>query len=271
MTRYAFPIAYTLFAWWFATGLILYLDRLPRPTHRWSMAGATALLAAALYGLAATRGEATVTGAYIAFTCALVVWGWQEIGFLLGYVTGPRKDPCPAGSTQWQRFGFAVQTILYHEFALIVLGTIVFVISWGAPNEVGAWTFAILWVMRLSAKLNLFLGVRNWSEELLPADLRYLQTYFVRRPLNLLFPVAVTAATAVTALVWQQALAATATEFAVAALTFAGALLTLAVLEHWFLVLPLPANALWTWSLRSGDATHELPVRTGLAPLAPPK
>ncbi len=32
----------------------------------------------------------------------------------------------------------------------------------------------MLWAMRQSAKLNLFLGVRNLSDELLPPHLRYL-------------------------------------------------------------------------------------------------
>ena len=43
MSAYALPILYALFVWWFSTGLILYLDRLPRHTFRWSMLGATAL------------------------------------------------------------------------------------------------------------------------------------------------------------------------------------------------------------------------------------
>ena len=50
-----------------------------------------------------------------------------------------------------------------------------------------------------------------------------------------------------------------------AAGTFAGTLLALAILEHWFMVLPLPANALWSWGLRSRDAAP--PV--GSAALAP--
>ena len=36
------------------------------------------------------------------------------------------------------------------------------------PNQVATWTFALLWVMRLSAKFNLFLGVRNRGEEFGP-------------------------------------------------------------------------------------------------------
>lgn len=255
MSAVALPVLCTLFVWWFSTGAILYLDGLPRRTHRYTMAGATVMLPLALYGLAATRDDATVTGAYVAFTCAVAVWAWQEVAFLLGYVTGPRQAPCRPGSSEGQRFVQALQAILYHEFALIVLGVLVLAITWSAPNATGGWTFAILWSMRLSAKLNLFLGVRNLSAELLPPHLRHLATYFARRPLNLLFPVSVTASTVMAVFVWEHALAPGASVFDVAAGAFAGTLLALAILEHWFMVLPLPANALWSWGLRSrGDA-----------------
>ncbi len=40
-------VLYTVFLWWFSTGAILWLDRLPRATHRWSLAAATAVAAAA--------------------------------------------------------------------------------------------------------------------------------------------------------------------------------------------------------------------------------
>ena len=52
-----------------------------------------------------------------------------------------------------------------------------------------------------------------------------------------------------------------------AAGTFVGTLLTLAILEHWFLVLPLPADALWSWGLRS-RATDAPLVAPALAPVA---
>jgi hypothetical protein len=51
--------------------------------------------------------------------------------------------------------------------------------------------------------------------------------------------------------VWQAAVAEGASAFDVVALTFAGTLLSLAVLEHWFLVLPLPSEQLWNWGLKS--------------------
>jgi putative photosynthetic complex assembly protein 2 len=251
MSVYLLPIAYTLFVWWFSTGVILYLNGLPRWTHPWTMLAATALLGIALVGLAATRDNLRVSGAYLAFTFSLLVWAWQEVAFLLGYVTGPRRTPCPLGSTGWRRAGFAFQTLLHHELALIVLGLAVVATTWGGSNPTGLTTFMIFWAMRQSAKLNVFLGVRNLGENFLPPHLRYLQTYFKRAPMNALFPVSVAVSSWLATLLWQAAAARGINAFEATALTFSGTLLSLAILEHWFMVLPLPSQALWNWGLRS--------------------
>jgi putative photosynthetic complex assembly protein 2 len=251
MSQYLLPILYTLFVWWFSTGVILYLNGLPRWTYPWTMGGATILLALALIGLHATRNDTRISGSYLSFTFALVVWGWQEVAFLLGFVTGPRRTDCPPGALRWRRAGFALQTLLHHEFALIALGAAVLALTWDGSNPTGLFTFAILWVMRQSAKLNVFLGVRNLNEGFLPAHLKYLQTYFRRAPMNSLFPVSVAVSTWLAVLVWQGALAEGVRQFDATALTFAGTLLSLAILEHWFMVLPLPSERLWSWGLRS--------------------
>ena len=251
MSVYLLPIAYTLFVWWFSTGAILYLNGLPRRTHRWTMLLASALLGVALLGLATTRNDTSVSGAYLAFTCAVGVWAWQEIAFLLGYVTGPRRTPCPAGSAGWRRAGYALQTLLHHELALIVLGAAVLATTWDGSNPTGLTAFAIFWVMRQSAKLNIFLGVRNLAEDFLPAHLKYLQTYFRRAPMNALFPVSVLASSWIAVLLWQAAGAHGVGPFEATALTLSGTLLSLAILEHWFMVLPLPSQALWAWGFRS--------------------
>ena len=64
--------------------------------------------------------------------------------------------------------------------------------------------------------------------------------------------------------VWQAALVDGISEFAATGLTFAAGLLSLAILEHWFLVLPLPSAMMWNWGLRSrsppvGDALDVRP------------
>jgi putative photosynthetic complex assembly protein 2 len=269
MSIYALPIVYTLFAWWFSTGLILYLDGLPKKTFRWSLVSATALLGGALCGLAVTSNDTSISGAYVAFTCGLLVWGWQEMSFLMGFVTGPRQAPCPPGCSEWHRLGYAIQTILYHELALIASAAAVLSITWRGDNQVGAWTFLVLWVMRQSAKLNLFFGVRNLSEEFLPEHLRYLESYFRRRPMNLLWPVSVTTSSMVAILLWRRASALDTTLFEATGLAFAGTLLTLAIVEHWFLVSPSPATLLWKWGLQS-RATREpsaVEAQPGLVPM----
>ena len=267
------PVLFTLFVWWFSTGLILYLDGLPRRTFPVTLAVATGLLLLALLGLYATRDDTRITGAYLAFACGVVVWAWQEIAFLLGIVTGSRRLPCPPGAGGWTRFRHALAAVLHHELALVVLFVAVLAATWGGSNPVGLWTYVILWVMRQSAKLNVFLGVRNLNESFLPPHLAYLQTYFRRAPGNALFPLSVIGATIVAALLWHGALADGADAFDVAALTFAATLLSLAVLEHWFLVLPLPSEQLWSWGLRSrryadAPAIPSLPADVPATPVA---
>jgi putative photosynthetic complex assembly protein 2 len=127
----------------------------------------------------------------------------------------------------------------------------VLAITWEAPNQTGWWTYVILWTMRQSTKLNIFLGVRNLNESFLPPHLKYLQTYFTRRALNPLFPLSIVVSTLIVVPLWQSALVPGASPFQVASQSLLGTLLSLAILEHWFLVLPLPFEALWKWGLRS--------------------
>lgn len=245
------PIGYTLFVWWFSTGVILYLVGLPRATHKWTMAATTLLLAGALLAVARTAGDTSHAAVYTAFTAALGVWAWQEVAFLLGYVTGARRQPCPEQAEGWHRARLAFQTVLHHEIALLLLGGVLVALTWHQPNQAALATFAILWVMRQSAKLNLFLGVRNLNEQFLPAHLAYLHSYFRRRRMNGLFPLSVLASSVAAVMGWQLALGGGQTAAAEAAAVLCATLLTLGLLEHWFMVLPLPSQALWQWGMRS--------------------
>lgn len=250
----ALPIGFTLFTWWFSTGAILYLDGLPRRTFRWSMLSATLLMAWTLSALAEIAQQTSIAAVYESFAGGIVCWGWVEMSFLMGFITGPRRTPCPANHNGWQRAGFALEAILYHEFALIAVAAMIVWQTWAAPNQLARDTFATLWALRLSAKLNVFLGVRNLGEEFLPEHLRYLQTYLQRKAMNLLFPISVTVATIASALLWQKNLAAD-TAFHAAQLCFLATLLTLGLLEHWLLIVPMPTTALWSWSMSSRHGT----------------
>ncbi|MBP6676555.1 MAG: DUF3623 domain-containing protein, partial [Vitreoscilla sp.] len=191
------------------------------------------------------------------------------VAFLLGVVTGPRRTACPPGARGWRRFELALQAVLHHELALIVLAVAVAACVGDGSNRVGLWTYLALWAMRQSAKLNVFLGVRNLGESFLPAHLAYLATYFQRRPMNVLFPVSVTVATTAAVAVWWQLLAGGSHAHHTAGLALVGTLLALGALEHWLLVLPLPTEALWRWGLRSHKADPDLP-EPGVLPVPSP-
>ncbi|MBE1236055.1 bacteriochlorophyll 4-vinyl reductase [Phaeovibrio sulfidiphilus] len=263
LTDFLFPVLFVLFTWWFSTGAILFLDGLPRRTYPLTLLAATAVMLVSLYGIQATASLTSLGAVYCAFTCGLLVWGWNEIVFLFGYITGPRRSSCPADATGWARFRYGTQTILYHEIAIVLTFLVLVVLTWGQPNDTALWTFVILWGMRLSAKLNLFLGARNLSESFLPPHLEYLKTYFLCRPVNFLFPFVVTAATMV--LAWLvgsagSAAAAPPADFpaATAFYVFLATLTALGVLEHWFLILPFSSETLWKWGLVSHRARDEL-------------
>jgi putative photosynthetic complex assembly protein 2 len=241
---------FAVFIWWFSTGIVLLLDNLPRTTFAASRWASTALAVAALWVLDASADQGGIAAAYLGFGSALLVWGWHELAFLTGWVTGPRRRALRAGVEGWPRFRAAAAAILWHEIAIAAVGVLIFALTWDAPNRVGAWTYAVLWTMRISAKLNLFLGVRNLSEEFLPPHLVYMASFFRRRRMNLLFPVSVTAATVVLVLVLEKALVPGLPADAAVGLTLVATLLGLAILEHWLLVLPLPASALWRWAMR---------------------
>lgn len=264
MTEHGWPAIFVLFIWWFSTGAVLYLDGLPRRSFRWSLLAATIVLVAAMIGLRTTADQTGLLAAYCAFTCALLVWGWQELAFLTGTLTGSWRQPCPPGATGWRRAWYASSAIIHHELGLVASGAVVFALTWDQPNQIGPWTFAVLWVMRLSAKLNLFLGVRNLGESFLPDHLAYLGSFLRSRPMNLLFPLSVTLATVVAALIFAAATDPLTTPAQAAGLTMVGTLLALAVVEHWFMVIPLPTEALWRWGLASRTQDAAPPLESDL-------
>ena len=258
MAEHLLPAALTLFLWWFTTGAILYLDGMRRETFRGTLAAATAVLALAAWGLHATAGNATPQGATIAFACGLAVWGWLELTFLTGAITGAERRPCPPGLAGWPRFRRATFAVLHHELAILAAAGATAALTWGAANKIGLLTVLLLWGMRLSAKLNLFLGVRNLNTEFLPDHLRYLGTYFGSRAANPLLPLSLIGAACTTALLLAEAFAPGAGAFQAVAYTLLGTLAALGLLEHALMVIPLPATALWGWGFRSRAWSTEL-------------
>ena len=254
------PVGFALVAWWFSTGLIIFLDGLPTRTFRYTLAGATALAVGGLWGLQEVAQQTTPGGAYGGFACGLLVWSWLEVSFYTGLVTGPRKARCADGCAGWGHLGHAVAASLWHELAILVLAAAVWKLSWGQPNAVGAWTFLTLWWMHQSAKLNVFLGVRNLNAHFLPEHLAFLRSFLREAPINLLFPVSITVSTVICVDMIGAAHAATTGSFTQLAWVFVATLMVLAIIEHWVLVLPLPFARLWDWSLAARPVSAPLHV-----------
>ncbi len=251
MVEYGLPALFTLLLWWASTGLIIYLDGLRRETFRWTMLGATTLLLAGLFGLHVLARDTSVTAAWLGFICGVLCWAWIEIAVLTGVVTGPRRTAIAPGLSGWPRFRAAVAVLLWHELAIVAVAAAILTLTWNAPNQIGAWTFLAFWAMRQSAKLNLFLGVRNLSESFLPDHLRYLESYFARRRMNLLFPVSVIAGLIAAARLVLAAMSPEATRHETVGFTLLATLVGLGLVEHVFMVLPVSGDALWRWGLAS--------------------
>lgn len=252
MSSLLLAISVALLGWWLSTGVILYLNLLPRRSHAWSVLGFTLLALCSLVLLPDIARQQSQGAAIAGFAVALAVWGALEISYLMGFVTGNNSSPCPADATGWRRFRLAVATSIHHELAVVLCGIAIVALSWDAPNQVATGTYLTLWLMRWSAKLNLYLGVSNFNEHWLPERNRYLVSYMRTRAMNWLFPFSVGLATIVATFL---ALAATSADSPVDRLAHAlvCTLLALAILEHWFLVLPVRDSALWQWAITAAS------------------
>lgn len=250
------PVVIALLAavllWWFSTGAILVAVRLADRGGRRAGLRATLLgLPLLLFGGWAyleTLGDTSLMGVYGAFLGVLALWGWVELSFLTGVVTGPYAQPCPPNRPGWERFFRAWATIAYHEIVLTVLFAFVMLASLEADNMVGAWTYLVLYLARISAKLNLFLGVRQVNTEFLPRHLDHLGSHFRIARMNWLFPFSVTLLTFALAC-WIERLIAAETVAGQTGFALLAGLTGLALLEHWLLILPLPDAKLWRWML----------------------
>ncbi len=238
------------FLWWFSTGVILVLVRHSDKNSKNLEATILGLpiLALGCAGIWSSLDSTTAAGAYLAFVSAIAVWGWIELAFLTGVITGPNRSELPPGTPEWQRFIRAWGTIAYHEMLLVAVLIGLGLIAIAEPNPFGFWTFAVLFFARISAKLNLFLGVPKINLEFLPSVLSHLPSHFRIARINWLFPASVTALSFAVAC-WLERIYASTTNGDVIGFTLLAALTALALLEHWLMVLPLPDEKLWRWML----------------------
>ena len=241
-----------VFVWWFSTGILLwrvrFADNAGGDAHFRSVMFGLPLLFAGVAGLHLSLTDTSTSGVYYGFLSALAIWGWIELAFLSGVITGPERRTCPPDSPFATRLTRAIGTIAYHEALLISTLLLIAYASGGMPNHFAALTFAVLFFARISAKLNLFLGVPRINVEFLPKPLAHLPSHFRNSRMNGFFPFAVTGLTFAAGCWLERALSAP-TDAGQIGYVLLAALTLLALLEHWFMVLPLPDQKLWRWMM----------------------
>jgi putative photosynthetic complex assembly protein 2 len=250
-----------LFLWWFATGILLWrvhaADRGGPDQHAWSVILSLPLFAAGALGVNATLADESAQGVWFAFLSALALWAWVELAFLSGVVTGPNTRPCPDGLAPGARFWAAFRTVAWHEFLLAGVLVVLMLACIGAQNSFALWTFLVLFAARISAKLNLFLGVPRINTDFLPKPLAHLSSYFRQGPVSGFFPLSVTLlALAVGCFLerlWRAHQAAD--QGAIIGFTLLSMLTALALLEHWFMVWRVRDDKLWRWMIPAPNTT----------------
>jgi hypothetical protein len=205
----------------------------------------------ALRARADERATPRSRAAYLSFLCGVAVWGWHELAFLTGFVTGPRATPCPPGATGWRRFGYAAETLIFHELAILLTALLLVLLTRDGVNQVGTGAFLLLWLLRLSAKLNLFprrpepRGRVPAGPPALPAQLPGPARH--ERPVPRLRHGGDGGAGSPGAAGGRAGGERVRRDGLRPSRDARGA----GALEHWFLVLPLPVAALWRWGFRS--------------------
>ena len=244
------PSLIALISWWFGTGIILLLVRLPKEWFSLARGFWSLMSIPALFFCFQSMQENSNSNAYLGFISTIVLWGWHELAFLTGWISGSRKIPLESNLNFWRRFKQSVEVIWHHELALFVNLLILIGMQIGHPNHTAVCTFGLLWLMRLSSKLNLFFGVPQVGEQYLPSQLAYMGSYFRKREVSGFFYFSMSLSVIVwLALVWQ----AHAGQVTITChWVLLASLLGLAIIEHILMMVPLSLERVWGWALKNG-------------------
>lgn len=242
------PFAVVIALWFVSTGVVAMISHRLRASFGSTLIAACLCAFAGLALIALASQSDVAWASYASFTGGLLIWSWHEISFLTGAVTGTHREPCPQGAAGWQRFSMATMALIHHEVALAMTAALLLLLATVTVNATGAYAFALLLIFRLASKLNIYRGVPNMSDELLPAHLAYLKSYFGPKGLHGMLPVTIALIAGLACWFAVQAMEAVAGGAVVSA-SLLCCLCLLAALEHIFLALPFRDSALWGWAM----------------------
>ena len=252
------PILVVIAVWWMGTGLVLFLQQsIARANTRLAICLAVVSLFS-LTGLYIGGGGTQAWHSYMGFVAAICLWGSIELSYYSGLIGGVHKRTCPDSCDTAKRFRLALGASIWHEVSVLFAGGVVMSLLLNAQNPAGLYSFLVLWLMRWSAKLNLFFGVPNFNTDWFPKRLAYAHSYIRRAPVTLFFPLSVVLASLVAIQLISSAL--TMHEQQALMHILPGVLLLLAILEHVFMALPIADSALWNRIFSRDDAQRFPPT-----------
>lgn len=264
-------VLFAAFCWWFGTGALLWLVRRPQAGLARRLIAMSGLLLLSLWAAHASMAERSVGSDYLGFVAVIVMWAWHELAFLSGWLAGPRRQALQPGAQGWPRFLQSVGVLAWHELVLLANFLLLCWLQVGQANHVAICTFGLLWLMRLSAKLNLFIGVPDVGEQFLPLRLAYLGSYFRRGPVGKFYFAAM--ALAGLSFLWLVQMAQSGAVQANTGWVLLATLLGLAIAEHLLMAFPLPMQKFWAWAMRGHgplpdhQPSHVVSVPVVVAPL----
>ena len=250
-----------VFVWWFLTGLLLFIvkkiDQINESAHHLTLVILTPVLLGGCFLYWHSMSSVTLASVYISFLGSLLIWAWFELAFLTGFLTGPVKTNCPPNISNGERFFHAWRNMAYSEVGLLSVLLTLTLISASAENRVGLWTFWILFFARICAKLNLFLGVPNVNTEFLPSPVKHLASYFKVGGTSWFFPISISIIS-FTLFFWvDRIFSIQSDDILVVGYTLLASLTALALVEHWFMVVPIRDAELWKWMLPTSVSKKE--------------
>lgn len=257
MTTTAPAIVFVILIWWISTGIILRVARGLETQMPGRLVIMTIACAAGFAGVIVASAHSQVWTIYLAFFSSILIWGWVEFTLLAGFITGPVRVACPRDVTERQRFVLAFKAIAHHEYMLVIMLVALAFADASSGSGMALKTFALLWIMRLGAKLTIFSGAPELSIDMMPERLSYLKSYFRHDRISLAFWLS----SSMCAFLFSSGIYALVTVDYAPVIQVQVIMLTtlvgLGLLEHLFMILPVADSRLWNWAVPQATQTED--------------
>jgi putative photosynthetic complex assembly protein 2 len=234
--------------WWLSTGLLLGLPAtLP---GRQAAAIVASLVGGSGLALAILcRQDDSPRAAWLGFLAGGTLWAWVQAALYGGWLVGPGAAAIPfIPGNRLEEALAALRSTAWSEVASLGVLALTAALAIGARNRMPLYTVMLLWSALQVAKLNVFFGVANAGQELLPPHLAYLKSFYGPASNTPLLPLSVLLWGAVAVILARRGWRAADLYHRRSGLVLS-VLAGLAALEHLFLGLP---TSLQLWGIFLG-------------------